>query len=230
MLKEIRNADVESWKKMHDEGMSYEKIAKEVGYCKDTVFRYVKGVSYHDRVSTRKKPITITSEKIEEMNIYRELGLSNKQIAIEMGISYASVLRHIGGQKDGNRSDYGSIVSHATGDSFVNKEMMEAVKMRKEDKEQLKKEPLAVTFVGPNADASVVIPPLKENVPEKLMGDLKLKGYSLELEGMVCSYELSDTCLRINDIVEIPIDKLTDFLNELYNLQSVVDSKIFEML
>ena len=235
MLKEIRNSDAEAWKKMHEEGMSYKEIADKVGYCKDTVYRYVTGKSFHERVSTRKSPVVITDEKVEDMKIYRELGLSNKQIAIEMGLSVATVHRHLGNQKDGHRADYGSIVAHTTGESFVPKGLdlekaKEEAKMRREDKERLKKEPLAVTFVGPNSDASVIIPPLKETTQEKPMGDLKLKGYSLELEGMVCNYELSNTCLRINDLVEIPVDKLTDFLNELYNLQSVVDSRIFEML
>lgn len=221
MLQEIRNTDVEAWKKMHEEGMTYKEIADKAGCCKDTVYRYVTGKSYHERISTRKRPVVITDEKVEDMKIYRELGLSNKQIAIEMGLSVATVQRHLGNQKDGHRADYGSIVAHTTGESFVPKGLdlvkaKEAKKMEKE-KDLVSSEP--------------VIEPISDIIPsEKPMGDLKLKGYSLALEGVVCSYELSDTRLVINDSVEIPVDKLTDFLNELYNLQSVVDSRMFEML
>lgn len=221
MLTEIRSADVEAWKKMHEEGMTYKEIADKVGFCKDTIYRYVTGKSFHERVSTRKSPVVITDEKVEDMRIYRELGLSNKQIAIEMGLSVATVHRHLGNQKDGHRADYGSIVAHTTGESFVPKGL--DLQRAKETKKMEKEKDLV--------SSEPVIEPVASVIPsEKPMGDLKLKGYSLALEGTVCKYVLSNKTLVIDDRVQIPVEKLTDFLNELYNLQSVVDSKIFEML
>ena len=208
--------------KLYNSGMTYEELSKQFHCQPDTLRKklreHVPGLR---TISGRKNPVKITDQVIEDMQVYRELGLSNKQIAIEMGLSVVTVCRHLGKQKDGHRADYGSIVAHTTGESFVPKGLdflraKEASKMEKE-KDIVSSEP--------------VIEPISDIIPsEKPMGDLKLKGYSLALEGVVCKYVLSNKTLVIDDRVQIPVEKLTDFLNELYNLQSVVDSRIFEML
>lgn len=66
------------------------------------------------------KGIKLTEEDIATLREYRyEKGLSNKQIAKETGLSYETVLRYLGKQKDGLRAEYGSIVTHANNESFV---------------------------------------------------------------------------------------------------------------
>ena len=66
-------------------------------------------------------PLRISDEKIHEMSRLRENGLSNKQIAIELGISYGTVHHYLGDQVDMLRGEYGAIPSHITGESFEKK-------------------------------------------------------------------------------------------------------------
>ena len=61
----------------------------------------------------------IDQKEIERMLSLREQGLSNAQIAIEMGLSKQTVFAKIGRQKSGSRTPYGSIVTHADGESFL---------------------------------------------------------------------------------------------------------------
>ena len=53
----------------------------------------------------------------------REQGLSNAQIALEMGISKKTVFDHIGPLGKGRVARHGSLVTHAQGESFVNKDV-----------------------------------------------------------------------------------------------------------
>jgi hypothetical protein len=49
------------------------------------------------------------------MRTWRELGLSNKQIAKEMGLCYETVLRAIGPQPSSLKAGYGEVVSYTKG-------------------------------------------------------------------------------------------------------------------
>jgi len=60
----------------------------------------------------------ITLEQVMQMQELRAQGLTNAQIGIEMGLTAVSVRRHIGAQPTGMKAAYGSMVSHATGESF----------------------------------------------------------------------------------------------------------------
>ena len=53
----------------------------------------------------------------------REQGLSNAQIALEMGLSKKTVFDHIGPLGKGKVARHGSLVTHAQGESFVNKDI-----------------------------------------------------------------------------------------------------------
>ncbi len=217
MVKEIRNSDVESWKKMHEEGMSYKKIADKVGYCQDTIYRYVTGKSFREHVSTRKKPVAITDEKIEDMKIYRELGLSNKQIAIEMGLSVVTVQRHLGNQKDGHRADYGSIVAHATGDTFVPKGY-DLHKLKEEKKLE-------------KAQAKVEIIKTKE-IPEDAPSGLKIASFQLVLNGEECQYTIKNDRVRIEflgSVLDIPSRMIGKLAEELKSVEEVARSSLFSI-
>ena len=48
----------------------------------------------------------------EEMLQMRENGMTNKEIARSLDISYATVHRYIGSQPQGLRADYGSVVAY----------------------------------------------------------------------------------------------------------------------
>jgi DNA-binding CsgD family transcriptional regulator len=217
MVKEIRNSDVESWKKMHEEGMSYKEIADKAGYCPDTVFRHVTGKSYHKCVSTRKKPVAITDEKVEDMKIYRELGLSNKQIAIEMGLSVVTVQRHLGNQKDGHRADYGSIVAHTTGESFVPKGY-DLHKLKEEKK--LEKEQTKVDIIK------------TEEIPKDVPSSLKIASFQLVLNGEECRYTIENGQVRIErlgEILDIPIRMIGKLAGELKSLEEVAQGSLFSI-
>lgn len=92
----------------HDEHLTYDEICNKMGISKTTVKRYLseKGKNSKEHHTT------------VEMLELRQKGLSNSQIALELGISYDTVLGHIGKQKKGARAQYGSIVSHAEGEKF----------------------------------------------------------------------------------------------------------------
>lgn len=217
MVKEIKNADTEAWTKMHEEGMTYKEIADKVGYCKDTIYRYVAGKSYHKCVSTRKKPVAITDEKVEDMKIYRELGLSNKQIAIEMGLSVATVHRHLGNQKDGHRADYGSIVAHTTGESFVPKGL--DLQRAKEEKKLEK------------AQAKVEIIKTKE-ISEDAPSGLKIASFLLVLNGEDCQYTIENDRVRIEflgSVLDIPSQMIGKLAEELKSVEEVARSSLFSI-
>jgi len=64
-------------------------------------------------------PRPLDQSRISRMKELKEQGLSNRQISIELGLSQMTVRRYLGNQQLMSRSEYGSIVSHITGDSFV---------------------------------------------------------------------------------------------------------------
>ena len=64
-------------------------------------------------------PRPLEKSRINRMKELKEQGLSNRQISIETGLSTVTVRRYLGNQQQMSRSEYGSVVSHITGDSFV---------------------------------------------------------------------------------------------------------------
>jgi DNA-binding transcriptional regulator YiaG len=96
-----------------EKGLTLKEIAAQYDLCEDTVSKALGGV--------QKSHIKITPELIEEMRTYRELGLSNSQIAIEMNLAVTTVRQYIGAQPKNTRAEYGSIVAHSTGDSYAAK-------------------------------------------------------------------------------------------------------------
>lgn len=65
------------------------------------------------------KHFNITAGDIMYMEELRKQGLSNIQIAHDMGISKETVRRHIGNQGKKVRAEYGSIVTHPVGEPFL---------------------------------------------------------------------------------------------------------------
>ena len=61
----------------------------------------------------------MSATDVMRMRTLREEGLSNRKIALELGVSYETVHRHLGRQPDGVRSNYGEIVSHPIGECFI---------------------------------------------------------------------------------------------------------------
>ena len=64
-------------------------------------------------------PRPLDQNKINRLKELKEQGLSNRQISIELCLSPVTVRRYLGNQQQMSRSEYGSIVSHITGDHFV---------------------------------------------------------------------------------------------------------------
>lgn len=130
--KHLTDQQIEEMRFMEEElHMSRVQIAEELGCAYRTVARHL-GVKYEE---CRKKNISVDKTKMLGL---RAKGLSNNQIAIEMGCSYETVLKHIGSQPDNNRSDYGSIISHVTGESFV----------KEKEVRKLQQISISVTFTG----------------------------------------------------------------------------------
>lgn len=101
----------EKIQEMHDyakEGFSYKEIAEALNVSPWTVSRHLGKKNVHT---------FITDDIVQKMESLRSQGLSNAQIAIELGINQRTVREHIGAQK--KRSEYGSLVAHVTGESFV---------------------------------------------------------------------------------------------------------------
>lgn len=130
--KKVTPEQVEEMKFMeNDLHMSRRDIAKEIGVSADVITYYlgVKQPSSGNRIS---------KNTLERMQQLRAKGLSNKQIAIEVGCAYETVHRRLGNQPDNNRSDYGSIVAHVTGESFV----------KEKEVRKLQQISMCVTFAG----------------------------------------------------------------------------------
>lgn len=109
----ITNEQIEEMRFMEDElHMTRREIAKETGVCVDTLTNLL-GV----KNKAAGKRLSFNTVKI--MEELRSKGLSNKQIALELGVSYKTVHCKLGNQPNGSRSEYGSIIAHVTGDSFV---------------------------------------------------------------------------------------------------------------
>lgn len=108
----ITTEQIADMKELRAQGFTNKEIQEKLGLGHATVSRHLPKKFSH--------PI-LKSNAVDDMLTYRELGLSNKQIALEMGLSYSTVVKKIGPQPIGLRSEYGSIVSHATGESFAAK-------------------------------------------------------------------------------------------------------------
>lgn len=113
-------------------GLSYKDIAKELGCDVSTVTRYL---------GKKHKHTIVTDEIISRMQELRDHGLSNSQIAIEIGVSPTTVTEYLGKQKV--RAQYGTIVAHVTGSSFVPYEKKE-IKME----QKLKVVNKSISFEG----------------------------------------------------------------------------------
>lgn len=102
---------VKEMKEYGNAGFSYKEIAAALNVDPRTVSNYL---------GKKNSRITVTDEVYRRMCELRDHGLSNSQIAIEMHISESTVTTHLGPTK--KRAEYGSLVSHATGDTFVKEE------------------------------------------------------------------------------------------------------------
>lgn len=106
----LTSQQIEEMREFANLGFSYKDIAKEMKLNPRTVSRHL-GKKYERR--------NVDEATINRMQELRDQGLSNCQIAKEIGFDPGTVIKYLGKQKSGSRARYGSIVSHATGDSFV---------------------------------------------------------------------------------------------------------------
>ena len=105
---------------MHKNGVKSSEIAKAFGVAERTVKRYISGKMVpKDRSSETGKGRRLNPETIQRMRELKAQGLSNSQIAIEIGCATSTVYYYIGDQEKGRRAAYGSIVTHAQGESFA---------------------------------------------------------------------------------------------------------------
>lgn len=123
------------------------KIAKEMGLSQHTIGKVV-----GRKQKVHKARGKMTEKEIERMKELRAQGLSNSKIAKELNIAVVSVRRYLGKQPAGIRSEYGSIVAHVTGESFVKEKEM---KEMKEKKAKLKIVKTDISFAGVKADYKV---------------------------------------------------------------------------
>lgn len=93
-------------------GFTNKDIAKEMHMSQNTV----RAIVGHTKKQARKK---ISDADIAKMKELREKGLSNSQIAKEIGCSDFTVRSYISYQPDMNRAEYGSMKTHATGETFI---------------------------------------------------------------------------------------------------------------
>lgn len=89
----------------------------------------------------------ITEEMYQKMSDLRDQGLSNSQIALELGVCYQTVRRFLGKQPDMLRVPWGNLKAHATGDSFVCEEPKKQPEPEKK-KSVLKLVSTVSTFAG----------------------------------------------------------------------------------
>ena len=108
-------------------GFSNHDISKELGVSYTTI-RHI--IGYKDTTSC-KKGKRLNNQDIEKMLSLKAQGLSNSKIAIELGVARSTVNRWMGNQPTMNRAEYGSIIAHTTGESFVKEEPKVAVKKLK---------------------------------------------------------------------------------------------------
>ena len=112
----ITEEQINEMRELRDAGFSKQEIATHMGISAVTVTRYAPKFKIKNRIEP------ISQETLDKMISLRNKGLSNSQIAKELGMSYSTVLKKLGPQPDMARAEYGSIVSHATGVTFVKEE------------------------------------------------------------------------------------------------------------
>lgn len=105
-------------------GFTNKDIAKEMHMSQNTI-RSIVG-------RTKKQVRTkISDADIAKMKELRGKGLSNAQIAHEIGCSSDTVRRYIFNQPDMNRSAYGSIIAHVTGETYLKEKKEPEAKPKK---------------------------------------------------------------------------------------------------
>ena len=97
-----------------DAGVSRTEIAKEFNVTLD-MLRHRFGSDPEKLVCGRR---INSAEMVPKMQELRHQGLSNSQIAHDLGISDSTVRYYIGNQPSGVKAEYGSIVSKVTGEKF----------------------------------------------------------------------------------------------------------------
>lgn len=105
-------------------GFTNRDIAKEMHMSQNTI-RSIVGRT-RNKVRTK-----ISDADIAKMKELRGKGLSNEQIANEIGCSSFTVRRYISVQPDMNRSAYGSIVAHVTGETYLKEKKEPEAKPKK---------------------------------------------------------------------------------------------------
>ena len=119
--KRLTQQQIDEIRELSQAKFSNKDISIGLGIAQHTVAKYV-GIKH--------KRSNITEDVIKQMQSLRDKGLSNSQIGLELGVSKTTVDNHIGQQKSMNRAVYGSLVSYATGDSFVKESKMSAGKLK----------------------------------------------------------------------------------------------------
>lgn len=136
----ISTGDIKKMQEMRAQGMSNAEIARKIGCSDKTVFNHIGNSNGYSPNTKHTKGFRVSEQDILEMQKLRENGLSNKQISIELGVGEQTIVRHIGYQPNGNRSAYGSIVSHADGESFAPSGFMPcSARVEAEEKQETQK-------------------------------------------------------------------------------------------
>lgn len=114
--KKVTDEMVENMKEMRNRGISDTEIARQLGIDPATI-------AYHlgnrTEECNKKKGRKLSGDIVAKMLHLRGMGLSNAQIAMELDVCKNTVVRKIGTQKSGSRSEYGSLVTHADGERFA---------------------------------------------------------------------------------------------------------------
>lgn len=112
---QVTEETVSKMRELRARGLSNVQIAKELGIKSTTTI--VNHIGHQS--DNRFAPNKISMQDISKMQVLRSQGLSNSQIAREMSIDPGTVRYHIGIQPTGNRAEYGSVISHVTGDTYA---------------------------------------------------------------------------------------------------------------
>ena len=114
--KKVTDEMVENMKEMRSRGISDIEIGRQLGISAKTITNHL-GSRTEER--NKKKGRKLSGDIIAKMLELRGMGLSNAQIAMELDVCKNTVVRKIGKQKSGSRSEYGSLVAHADGERFA---------------------------------------------------------------------------------------------------------------
>lgn len=147
----ISQERIDNIRKDYIAGMPIKDIMLSNGVSRATVS---KAVFDMERRHPKQSVPKISSDVVDKMKVMRTEGYSNNMIAKKLGVSYNTVLCHLGGQPDNCRAEYGSIIAHVT-DVKPEEVKIEAPKQTPVPKTELKLKNIVYSYAGKHYEYKV---------------------------------------------------------------------------